>query len=345
MNRVCTIQASAAQKIIKFASGYGVSAGALCESVKLNPALITDPDKRIPFAQLVALYEQAALLSGDDSFGLRLGQSIDPRVFDVLGYAAMNSATVGEAFARVARYHSIWTDGAQIDLTDAGVTVSIVYRYLDSAIKERRQDAEMTLAAFIALGRLVTDADLTPIEVKFSHAAPPDTSEHARVFRCPVRFDAAGNEVRLKSAVLALPIVKADPGLCAVLDRHAQELLAKYPPQDVIINPVRSIIRRELNGGDPSLERIAHHLGMSPRTLQRRLREQGTSHQELLDQMRRDLAVRYLNERAMALCEIAYLLGFSERSAFHRAFKRWTGMTPSEFRQSNFDGTSPSQLI
>jgi len=137
----------------------------------------------------------------------------------------------------------------------------------------------------------------------------------------------------LSSLTLDLQIAKADPGLCALLDRHAEELLAKYPRQDVLIDQIRAIIGVELRHGDTSLDRVAERLDTSGRTLQRKLRDHGTSHQELLDQMRRDLAMRYLAEPHMAICEVAYLLGFSESSALHRAFKRWTGMTPNEFRR------------
>jgi AraC-like DNA-binding protein len=116
-------------------------------------------------------------------------------------------------------------------------------------------------------------------------------------------------------------------------NHRQEESLAKYPQEDTLIERLRTIIKEELNGGDASLERIAHQLGMSGRTLQRKLRDHRTSHQELLDEMRKDLAMRYLREPEMAICEVAYLLGFSESSALHRAFKRWTGMTPSEFRR------------
>src|SRR5262249_2535552 len=148
-----------------------------------------------------------------------------------------------------------------------------------------------------------------------------------------VEFDSGLNEMWLNSATLDLPIMKADPGLCAVLDRHAEELLAKYPRSDDLVARLREIIRNELNGGDPGVDRVARQLGLSARTLQRKLREHGITHQEILDQMRKDLATRYLSQPEMAICEVAYLLGFSESSAFHRAFKRWTGSTPTEFRK------------
>ena len=148
-----------------------------------------------------------------------------------------------------------------------------------------------------------------------------------------MELNAGSNQYFIESAALALPIVKADPGLCAVLDRHAEGLIAKYSRNDTLVEQVRTMIKDELSGGNASVERIADSLSMSGRTLQRKLREHGTSHQELLDQMRRDLALRYLQEPEMAICEVAYLLGFSESSALHRAFKRWTGKTPKEFRR------------
>jgi AraC-like DNA-binding protein len=329
------VQAQAVEKIIRFASEQGVKAIDLYQAVHLDPAVLLDPDNRIPFAQLVDLYEKAAQLTGDDNFGLHIGESVSPSAFDVVGYCALNSPTLGAAFARVARYHSIWTDGAIFTLESYNDSSAIVYRYLATSLSEHRQDSEMTLATVTALCRSAALADFAPTAVEFQHDAPRDTSEHLRLFRCPVKFRAPSNKLHLASTYLSLPIARADPSLCALLDRHAEELLAKFPPRDSLVDQVRSIIATEFRGGDPSLERVADQLGLTPRTLQRKLHELGTSHNELLDQMRRQLALGYLREREMAICEVAYLLGFSESSSFHRAFKRWTGVTPKEFRTSH----------
>jgi AraC-like DNA-binding protein len=334
MRQTFTVQAKAVEKIVNAAAAHGVAAERLYESVNLDPSVLLDPDNRIPFAQLVALYETAAELTGDNDFGLHLGQNINPTAFDVVGYCALNSPTLGAAFARVARYHSIWTDGALFNLETANDASAIVYRYADTSIREHRQDAEMTLATVTTLCRNIASADFAPVTVEFQHDAPSDTSEHERLFRCPIEFQAPSNKLTFAMSFLSLPIAKADASLCAVLDRHAEELLAKFPPRDSVVDQVRGIIAGELRGGDPSLERVADQLGVTPRTLQRKLQELGTSHNELLDHMRRQLAMRYLREREMAICEVAYLLGFSESSSFHRAFKRWTGVTPKEFRNS-----------
>ncbi|HEU4836181.1 MAG TPA: AraC family transcriptional regulator [Pyrinomonadaceae bacterium] len=332
MQRTFTVQAKAVEKIMNAAAAQGVPPGHLYDAVKLDPSVLLDPDNRIPFAQLVALYEMAARLTGDDNFGLHLGQSINPTAFDVVGYCALNSPTLGEAFTRVARYHSIWTDGALFTLETANDTSAVVYSYVDTSLHEHRQDAEITLAIVTTLCRNIASPDFAPTFVEFQHDAPREISEHLKLFRCPVEFRAPSNKLSFATSFLSLPIAKADARLCALLDRHAEELLAKFPPRDSVVDQVRSIIMSELRGGDPSLERVADALSLTPRTLQRKLQELGTSHNELLDQMRRQMAMRYLREREMAICEVAYLLGFSESSSFHRAFKRWTGVTPKEFR-------------
>ena len=332
MRQTFTVQAKAVEKIINAAATQSVPSDDLYRAVQLDPSVLLDPDNRIPFAQLVALYEKAAELTGDDNFGLHLAQHINPTAFDVVGYCALHSPTLGAAFTRGARYHSIWTDGALFTLEAANDTSAIVYSYVDTAIKESRQDAEFTLAIVTTLCRSIASPDFAPTIVEFQHDAPRDTSEHTKLFRCPIEFRTPSNKLTFATSFLSLPIARADASLCAVLDRHAEELLAKFPPRDSIVDQVRSIIANELRGGDPSLERVADALSLTPRTLQRKLAELGTSHNELLDQMRRQLAMRYLREREMAICEVAYLLGFSESSSFHRAFKRWTGVTPKEFR-------------
>jgi hypothetical protein len=125
----------------------------------------------------------------------------------------------------------------------------------------------MTLATVTALCRNIASPDFAPISVEFQHDAPPDTSEQAQLFRCPIKFRAPSNKLTFASSFLSLPIAKADASLCALLDRHAEELLAKFPPRDSLIDQARSIITGELRGGDPSLERVADQLSLTPRTL------------------------------------------------------------------------------
>ncbi len=334
MKQTFTVQARAAEKIIKAVVARGLTAESLYQPVNFDPAVLEDPDSRMPFAQLVALYEKAAELTGDANFGLHIGESVDLSAFDVVGYCALNSSTLGAAFARVARYHSIWTDGALFTLETDRETSAVVYSYVETSLPATRQDTEMTLATVTTLCRRIATPDFHPTTVEFQHAAPVDLSDHQRLFDCPVKFNSPANRLSFPSSFLSLPIARADASLCALLDRHAEELLVKYPPRDSLIEQVRNLIAEEFRGGEASLERVADRLGLTPRTLQRKLQELGTSYNDVLDQLRRQLAIRYLREPRMAICEVAYLLGFSESSSFHRAFKRWTGLTPKDFRSN-----------
>jgi AraC-like DNA-binding protein len=334
MPRPPTIQVRAVVKILDAAAAAGVAPSELCRAVALDPKLIDDADNRIPFAQLVALYEHAARLTHDDAFGLHVGERTSPTLFDVLGYVVINSPTLGAALQRLVRYHAIWTDGAVFELTEQGSHVRLNYNYVAGIPTPRRHDCEMTFAIAVAFTRRMTGVDWQPLAVSFQHAQPADTSEHRRIFRVPVNFSQPRNELVLDRALLALSLTRADAGLCALLDRHAQELLARLPQRDDTTAQVRRLLGDALSGGDPNIVAVARQLGLSARTLQRKLRAEGTAYQDVLDEMRRDLARRYLREREMAVCEVAYLLGFSGPSAFHRAFRRWTGVTPKEFRQT-----------
>jgi AraC-like DNA-binding protein len=334
MARAHTVPVRAVEKIIDAASAYNVQAEKLYRAVGLDPTLLKDPDNRIPFAQLVALYECASKLTGDDAFGLHVGERSEAKLFDILGYALINSPTFGDAINRLVRYHSIWAEGAVFNLVTTGARAQLAYEYVDMQGEACRHDCEMTLAIMVSFGRQVTGIDWSPQEVSFQHSKPADVSEHKRIFRAPLHFDSPVNELILDRSLLDVPLVKADPALCAVLDRHAESLLAQFPRQDSFTSRVRQAVCEALNDGEPRLEDISRKLGISTRTFQRKLREEGTCYQDLLDDTRLNLSRRYLQEPELAICEVAYILGFSEPSAFYRAFRRWTGITPKEFRQS-----------
>jgi len=169
--------------------------------------------------------------------------------------------------------------------------------------------------------------------VTFPHARPDDIEPHNRLFQCPIEFDSPAAEIIFDRSLLESPVITADPNLVAILDQHVKESLAKIPGRS-LSHQVRAFLSSRLPGTPPTLDETARDLGMSMRTIQRRLSEEDTSHKQLLRQIRHELALRYLKERSVAISEVAFLLGFSEPSAFYRAFRRWTGMTPVEYRAS-----------
>jgi len=165
-----------------------------------------------------------------------------------------------------------------------------------------------------------------------AHEAPADTSAHAALFRCPVRFGCAAPEILFASEDLAHPVTTANPGVERVLERHMNDLMERLPKNDSFVERVRGVVARRMGRGRLTVGAIARELHASPRTLQRRLGDHGTTYGEVLDAYRRELAQRLIAERRMSVTEIAFLLGFADVSGFARMYKRWTGLTPSQAR-------------
>lgn len=332
---VYEIPAGAAFKVADAAAASGVSAEKLCRAAGLDPALLAEADNPMPFTQLVRLLECGARLTGDDAFGLHVGERTDVKSYGLLGYVTINSRTFGEALGSLIRYQKIRTNAVEFSLEVEGADAHLAYHYRMAgvALCERRQESEEMLSTMVRVGRGLTGMDWAPLEVHFEHAEPPDVSEHGRIFRAPVRFKRPVTKLVFDASILALPLVAADPALGSLLERQAEELLANAPRRGVFSESVRRLIKESLPGGDARMEPACRRLGVSARTLQRKLREEGTSFQELLEETQRALAEFYLRKPEAAICEISYSLGFSQPSAFHRAFRRWTGLTPKEFRR------------
>jgi AraC-like DNA-binding protein len=312
----------------------GLDVAAVVSAAGIEPPALADADGRIPHALALALWHEAARRGSDDAFGIHTAESIRPGAFDVLDYATRSSATLGQGLHRLVRYHRVLHDGAVVQLEVDGARGVLTHALPEPSAVLPRQVAEFIVAGWLVVARQATGTDFAPVEVRFTHPAPADTSEHRRVFRAPVHFRSAVNGLVLDRAMLEAPLVKSDAGLCAVLDRHLVELLERIPRATGLTERVRHQVGKELASGVPDAGAVARALHMSRRTFQRHLRNDRTSYRSLVESLRRELATRYLAEPEIAIAEIAFLLGFSETSAFHRAFKRWTGRTPAAFRRS-----------
>jgi len=297
-------------------------------------ARIEDPDGRVDREVANRLWEELARRSGDDAVGIHLAERIEPGAFAAMDYAARSAKDLRHAMLRFVRYCRLIHDAARVYLTEEGPEARLGFTLAGDRMPFR-QGAEFMVAVWLCSARQMTGRRLVPRCVRFQHPRPERSTEHGRLFGCEVLFGEEASEVVLDSAELDVPVKSADATLGILLDRYADEMLRRLPAAEGIVDQVRQVVTEVLRDGEPSIEHLAPRLGVSVRSLQRRLREAGTSYKQVLDQVRHDLALRYLTAGELSIGEVAFLLGFSEPSAFHRAFKRWTGSTPGEFRRQS----------
>lgn len=314
-------QCGAADAIFARAARLGVEPIRLAAAADLGGA----PRGWMTCAQLLALHEGAARLSGDDAFGLHLAEELSLESFGAMGRSAARAVTFGDAIGQAVRHVRRWTNGAEVSLLPSGAAVRLEYRMLEPTLPSRH-DAEATLGMFLVFARMAGIRE-APHEVAFTHRRPARTAEHARLFGAPVRFESAAPSLLFDRGWLDCRLPAPDAGGRAT-DAAAPPAL--LPP---LALPSRVAIEAAtaLAAGDPGLPAVARRLATSERTLQRRLRDHGTSYEAVVDDVRRLLALQYLNGREHTVNEIASRLGFSHRSPFIRAFRRWTGTTPTAF--------------
>lgn len=328
------IPVTSANKVLSAAAFASITPEDLCRAAGLDLSTFEDNDNQIPFEQLLKLHECAAQLTGDDDFGLHVGERTDAKTYGVLGYVTINSRSYGEALNRLLRFQQIRTNAVSFSIEILGTDAHIAYHYLMPGVsaENRRQESEEMMSTMLQVARKITGVQWTPREVHFEHAPPEKTSEHERIFGAPVRFNKLLTKFIIDKSVLELPLVEADLTLGFLLERQAEDLLAKSTSDGAFVNRIRRLIREGLPVGEAQMETICRKSGNSRRTLQRKLKEEGTSYQELFEETQCDLSKFYLRKPEMAICEVSYLLGFSRSSTFHRAFRRWTGQTPKEFQ-------------
>lgn len=321
--------------IVHGAQARGVDPAELLAGSGVDPASLADADARIPLATEELLWARAAELSADDCFGLHAAALIRPGAFDVMDYAIRTAPTLREALERLARYNRLVHDVAAFRIVDVGTTVRVEHGFASPGRQPCRQASEFTLASLpVVAAQIAGGRALPALAVEFAHAAPADLAPYRAVFGLVPRFGAGISAISFDAARLREPVPDADPGLSRIVTAHAERLLAELaPPQPGLAGQVRRFIAETVDQGPPSLRQVAHRLHLSERSLQRRLDEEGCRFADLVEQVRRELALRYIADRTLALGEVAYLLGFAEPSPFHRAFKRWTGMTPAEARR------------
>ncbi len=312
----------------------GVDRDEALSRLGVDRAASEDATGWVPVATMTRAWEVVPELSGDPIFGLHAAEAAAPGVYGPLDLAAMSSPTVGDGVLLLERYYA--TLGGMSDVKavrDDDGSVRIALTPVVKATTDLRHYVENFFAVIVT--RLASAVALPPKErlatrQTFVHRPPEDTTEHARIFGPELSFGAKKNELVLPPATAGVSLRTANPELTTILEREGARLALR--PDAPMRERVTKAIEQGLREGDATLEAIAKRLAIGARTLQRSLQSEGTSFGDVLDGVRREVALKSVAEGKPAISELSYALGFAQPSAFYRAFKRWTGTVPAEWR-------------
>lgn len=328
----CNVLAAAASGVIDFIDSHGGNAETVLHRAGIDVSWLTDPTLPLDLAAYVQMMEESAAQTGNGNFGLWYGQQFQPQNLGLIGGVTLAAPTLLsalEALAGLFPYHQQVTHTA---FREAGGMVALEYRILDGAILARRQDAELTMGMFVNVLRSVFGPTWAPEEVHFEHPRPEQAQEHARAFQAPLHWGQRTNALIFKRPAEDIAMPGAD---IKQMDRLRRQLLhaAHGSAGEVpLIRRVQAEIRSRLVDGTPYIEDVAEALDIRRWTLQRALADEGVSFSDMVEQVRHQLARLYVQQTHVPIADIAFLLGYSEISAFSRAFTRWFDRSPRQFR-------------
>jgi len=299
-------------------------------AARIDPELAADPNARIPAAQIEQLTIRANRLMGDPCIGLAAVQYWHPSHLGALGYAWLASSTLRTALQRLERYLKLVTAIMTVKLEQHAEGLAAAFQ-CRSSFRDLPERGDFFAGLVLRMARMNWGETLAPVRVTLAHEHRPCCDAYAGYFRCPIEFGAAGNSIVFATDAVDRPLASGNPQLAHVLDQVIVRYIAALDRNDVV-QRAKGVILDRLQTGRVVDDEVAAALHLSVRTLQRKLGESGTSFRELVDQTRRELAEAYIRDPAVSLSELAFMLGFSDASAFSRAYKRWTGRTPGKER-------------
>lgn len=332
------VSVSFVRNVIYFAVSKGASLDELCRTAGITPDALLRPDEKIAGSMSRKLWRRAEELTADADIGLHIGEASHPSSIGLVGFVMLSCERLGDAFAKLIRYTNLMTDGVSGRLEQNGrlasIAIDITRDRQNDLLDDPRQRMETSFASIATIAKDLTGKHLPIREMRFEHARPAKVDEHRRIFGAESLFGQTENRMIFSADALDFPVLLANRDLLAAFEAQAEKTLSEIERRETRSSQVQRAIIKRLTGEIPVIGDVARELGLSERSLQRELASENTSYRELLDETRREVAVRHLEARKIPVGEIAFLLGFSEPSAFHRSFKRWTGTTPNAFRVS-----------
>ena len=289
-------------------------------------------NSRIPFTDWWHALEVLAKLYNKPHVGLEVGACIQPSHCGVLGYLSLSCEYLAEALQRFERFQRLLYGGNEASTQAEGDQVIFSWPF-DYGYSTRESDETLISSLVTYVRMLVGNESLSPVKIGFVHPKPDDIVPYQSILGCDVEFGCNNTYISLSVSMLALKVEKADPALRALLDQQAATLLNVLPNGDHFEQQLYKYVLRVMQDGRPTIEEVARYMKMSERTLHRRLENRELVFKQILMKTREQLAKQYLKERRLTLSEISLLLGYSEQSAFSRAFKQWVGETPLKYQK------------
>jgi AraC-like DNA-binding protein len=325
--------ASAATGIVGFIEALGGDVDRIFGRAGIAPDMAGSPTLKLRLNAYCQLFEEASRLTRSDNFGLWFGNQFQPRDLGLWGYTAVSAPTLGSALDNLVRLFHCHQESSVMSLwCGADGLTRLEYQIEASDIVERRQDAELSLGMFLNVFRECLGQQWVPEEVHFEHPRPQDSKEHERAFGAPTYFSLRRNALLFRPEILVAPMPRSDPKLMMIMQTCLEQLASRREGCASLIDRAKTVIRTKLPDGYPPLEDVAEVLRVGPAAIQRELAQAGLLYKEFVEMTRRELAIAYMKQRHLPFSEIAYLLGYSELSAFSRAVHRWTGQSPRAYR-------------
>lgn len=331
-----TARVSLIRDLFYYAQSKGIEKEALSAQAGIPLSAFDDPEGKIPFHQINAAWEQASKLTNDPMIGLHLGETYEVSSLGIVGYLLFNSKTLSEAMEKLSRYHDLIGGYMQVKREIENNDMRVVFT-LDPRITTRfpfssRQIIESALVFAGKIVKTLTREPIAPRTVWFAFPSPANKHEYERVLGMNVLFGQEENMLVYEGKYSTLPVVSSNPALLALFEQHADLMMERAQNGGTFSEKLRGLVLEHIQNPKLNIEFAARELAMTPRTLQRKLKQEGTSYQAVFDEVRKKLATTYLRDMNFTAWETALLLGFSESSAFVKSFKRWTGMYPKEFK-------------
>jgi AraC-like DNA-binding protein len=295
--------------------------------------LPADPLARISLDAVVNLWRAAAELTADPAFGLHMGSAIEPGSFNVVAYTLVSCNSLREAIGNLQRFQRLVSDGARMQLVEQDGLAWLVYHSVEASLPFSPFQVEAVLACGVRLGQWIMGPHFAPQRVCLAHAAISPLAAYCASLGCEPEFNSAFSGIGLPLSSLDMPLPARNPEICRLHEELARKQLSSLEASANIKLRVSAVLQQLLAQGMASKEQVAALMGMSPRTLQQRLADEGSSFAALLDELRHRLSLKYLADPMLSTGQIAVLLNFSDASAFYRAFRRWTGRVPGDFRR------------